>query len=320
VRLAAAWAAALAATGALAWLAARAGGPADEHAGPWRLALARFRRNRAAVAAACVLVALYVIAALAPWLAPHDPIAQPDILALKNQPPSLAHPFGTDFASRDVLSRVLLGSRVSLGVALLAVLVAITVGTAYGAVAGFRGGRADAVMMRAVDVALAIPRLLLLLAVFALWRGVSVPTLVLVLGLTGWFGVSRLVRAQVRAAAAEEWATAARALGVSERRLLWRHIVPNSLSPVIVAATLGVGNVIILESGLAFLGLGLPAPAPTWGGIIQDGRGDLSLWWMAVFPGAAIVLTVLAFNIAGDGVRDALDPRGEVGSGKREVA
>jgi ABC-type dipeptide/oligopeptide/nickel transport system permease subunit len=277
----------------------------------------RFRHDRAAVAAVRLLLALYVIAALAPWLTPYDPIAQPDIVTLNSQPPSLAHPFGTDPVSRDVLSRVVLGARVSLTIALAAVLIAVAVGTAYGAVAGYRGGRTDAVMMRVVDVALAVPRLLLLIAVFALWGAVSLLTLVLVLGLTGWFGVSRQVRAQVQAARGEEWVLAARALGVPGARILWRHILPNVLSPVIVAATLGVGNVIVLESGLAFLGLGLPAPAPTWGGIIEDGRNDLSLWWMAVFPGLAIVLTVLAFNLAGDGLRDALDPKGGGAGGAR---
>jgi peptide/nickel transport system permease protein len=257
-----------------------------------------------------LLVAFYIVAAVGPWVSPYDPIAQPDIVALKSQPPSLMHPFGTDPVSRDVLSRIVVGAHVSLTIALAAVLVAVVVGTLYGALAGYRGGRTDVVMMRVVDAALAIPRLLLLIAIFALWGGVSLFALVLILGLTGWFGVSRQVRAQVQAARAEEWVLAARAAGVPDARILWRHILPNVLSPVVVAATLGVGNVIVLESGLAFPGLGLPAPAPTWGGIIEEGRNDISLWWMAVFPGLAIVLTVIAFNLVGDGLREALDPRG----------
>jgi peptide/nickel transport system permease protein len=304
-----AWPVAVVAVAALWWVLARWRAAPAAHPSPWRLAVERFRRNRSALAAAWLLLTLYVIAALAPWLAPYDPNKQPDIVALKNLPPSAAYPFGTDPYSRDVLSRVLVGSRVSLGIALATVLLAVAIGTAYGAVAGYKGGRTDSAMMRAVDVLLSIPRLILLIAIFALWRGVSLATLVLVLALTGWLGVSRLVRAHVQGARAEEWAVAARALGATDGRVLWRHVVPDALSPVIVAATLGVGNVIVLESGLAFLGLGLPVPAPTWGGIIQDGRQDLSLWWMAVFPGAAIVLTALAYNIAGDGLREALDPR-----------
>ncbi len=295
--------------GGLSLLLTRWRAAPEPHAGPSRRALERFRRDRSAVAAVRFLLALYVFAALAPWLAPYNPIAQPDIIGLQHQPPSLMHPFGTDYASRDVLSRVLTGARASLSIALAVVLIAVTLGTIYGAVAGYRGGYSDAVMMRAVDVGLAIPLHLLLIAVFALWRGVSLPTLVLVLGLTGWLAVSRIVRAQVRSACADDWVVAARALGAADARVLWRHIIPNVLSPVIVAATLGIGNVIVLESGLAFLGIGLPAPAPTWGGIIQDGRSDLSLWWMAVFPGLAIVFTVLAFNVAGDGLRDAFHPR-----------
>jgi peptide/nickel transport system permease protein len=303
--------AAAAVGGALCVIATRWDAAPRPHPGPWRLGLERFRRDRAAMTALCFLIVIVVLTALAPLLAPYSPTAQPDSVALKNVPPSLLHPFGTDPYSRDVLSRVLYGARISLPVALLAMAIAVTVGTAYGAVAGFYGGHVDTVMMRAIDAALAVPRILILLAVFSLWGGVPLPALVAVLGLTGWFGVSRLVRAQVLAARQSEWAAAARALGAPSARILWRHVLPNVLSPVIVAATLGIGHVIVLEAGLSYLGFGVQQPTPSWGNIIRDAEGAVgSLWWISLFPGLAIVATVMAFNIVGDGLRDALDPRG----------
>jgi peptide/nickel transport system permease protein len=224
--------------------------------------------------------------------------------------PSTAHPFGTDQFSRDVLSRVLHGGRVSLGVALLSVVVALTVGTAYGAVAGWAGGRADGLMMRLVDGALAIPRILLLIVIFSLWRGAGVVTLVLVIGLTGWFGVARVVRGEVRALRTRDFVTAATALGAPGARVLVRHVLPNVASAIVVAATLAVGNVVVLEAGLSYLGIGVQPPQPSWGNIIFEGREVFrTLWWISAFPGLAIVGTVMALNAAGDGLRDALDPR-----------
>lgn len=262
------------------------------------------------MAALYIMIGLLIVAVLAPVLAPHAPYAQPDPVGLRAQAPSLAFPFGTDVASRDVLSRVLHGTRVSLPIALLAVLLSATVGTAYGAIAGYLGGRVDSVMMRLIDAALAIPRILLLIAVLALWGALSLPTLVLVIGMTGWFHVSRLVRAEVLAIREQDVVVAARALGASGVRVLWRHILPAALSPVIVAATLGVGNVIVLEAGLSFLGIGVQQPAASWGNMIADAAADLrTLWWLSLFPGLAILVTVMAFNVLGDGLRDALDPR-----------
>jgi peptide/nickel transport system permease protein len=279
-------------------------------AGPWRAALGRLADDRIAMIALAVIVALYVIAALAPWLAPYSPTAQPDIVGLKGQPPSLHHLFGTDQYSRDLFSRVLYGARISLTVAMFAVLLSATVGTAYGAIAGYYGGRLDGVMMRLIDAALAVPRILLLIAVLSLWGGLPLPYLILVIGLTGWFGVSRIVRAQVLAVKEWDLVLAARALGARDRHILWRHILPNVISPVIVAATLGLGNVIVLEAGLSYLGIGVQQPLASWGNIIQDGADQIStLWWISLFPGLAIVLTVIAFNLVGDGLRDALDPR-----------
>jgi peptide/nickel transport system permease protein len=281
-----------------------------EAPGPWRLALRRLRRNRAAMLALGVVVAFALLAILAPLVAPHSPNAQPDILALKNRPPSPSYPFGTDHVSRDVLSRVLYGARVSLSIALLAVLVAITVGTAYGALAGWLGGRVDMLLMRLNDAFLSVPRILLLIAVLALWDRLPLGLLVLLIGLTGWFGVSRIVRAQVLALRDGDFVVSARALGASGGRLVLRHVLPNVLSPVIVAATLGIGHVIVLEAGLSYLGIGVRPPQASWGSIIRDGAAQVATsWWISLFPGLAIVLTVMAFNALGDGLRDALDPR-----------
>ena len=257
-----------------------------------------------------VVIAFALLAILAPLVAPHSPNAQPDILALKNRPPSPSYPFGTDHVSRDVLSRVLYGARVSLAIALLAVLVAITVGTAYGALAGWLGGRVDMLLMRLNDAFLSVPRILLLIAVLALWDRLPLGLLILLIGLTGWFGVSRIVRAQVLALRDGDFVVSARALGASGGRLVLRHVLPNVLSPVIVAATLGIGHVIVLEAGLSYLGIGVRPPQASWGSIIRDGAAQVATsWWIALFPGLAIVLTVMAFNALGDGLRDALDPR-----------
>lgn len=283
---------------------------AREDSGPWRTAIARLLRDRGGIIALAFLLFLYLVALLAPWLAPFAPDLQQDIIGLRSQAPNGTHLFGTDVYSRDVLSRVIYGGRVSLSVACLAVLVSTTVGTAYGAIAGYLGGRVDAAMMRVIDALLSIPRILILLAIFALWGRVSLGAIVLILGLTGWFATSRLVRAQVLSLKAEEMVVAARALGARNRRILWRHILPGVTSTVVVAATLGIGNVIILEAGLSFLGVGVQQPRASWGNIIADGVSNVAgMWWMSLFPGLAIVLTVMAFNILGDALRDALDPR-----------
>jgi peptide/nickel transport system permease protein len=272
--------------------------------------LGRFGSDRAARWAAGVIVALCVAAVFAPLIAPYDPGAQIDIIGLKNAPPSAAHPFGTDWYGRDVLSRVLFGARISLSVAALSVLLSTTVGAAYGLIAGYVGGRVDAIMMHALDALLSIPRVLLLVAVLALWQPVPLVGLVLLLGLTGWYGVSRLVRAEVRNARNREYVVAARALGASNVRIVLRHMLPNVIGPIIVAATLGVANVIVLEAGLSFLGVGAREPYPSWGTIFfTGGSSPIDTWWVAVFPGLAIVVTVLAFNVLGDGLRDVLDPR-----------
>ena len=281
-------------------------------AGPWRAAMRRLRRNRVAMVALCVLAVFVAAAVLAPVVAPYPPNAQPDIVGLARVAPSWSHPFGTDVFSRDVLSRVIYGARISLGVATLAILLAMSAGTAWGAVAGYAGGATDAVMMRIIDALLAVPRILILLLVLGLWGNISLTMLVLVLGLTGWFGASRLVRERVRALSRQDFTLAARAMGARDGRVLWRHILPNALSPVIVAATLGIGNVIVLEAALSYLGIGVRPPHASWGNIIEDGADQIgSAWWIALFPGLAMLVTVIAFNLVGDALRDALDPRDE---------
>lgn len=221
---------------------------------------------------------------------------------------------GTDRYSRDLLARVLRGGRISLAIAGLAVLLSMTLGTAYGLVAGYSGGRLDAAMMRVLDGFLSIPRVLLVLLVLSLWQPVPFYGLVLLLGATGWFGVSRLVRAATLTTKRAGYIEAARALGTPDARILWRHVLPNVIAPVLVTATLAVGNVIALEAGLAYLGVGVREPTPSWGSIFLEGAGYFSgnrgiPWWTAFFPGLAIVVTVLAFNVLGDALRDVLDPR-----------
>lgn len=272
----------------------------------WR----RLWRQRGARLALVVLAAIALAALLAPVIAPYDPIVQSDIVALKSQPPSLAHPFGTDQYSRDVLSRMLYGARVSLAVAVLAVVLSGTLALAWGAIAGFVGGRLDTVMMRIIDGLISIPRVLLLLGILGVWREVTLPVLILLLGGTGWFGVSRLVRAEVMSVARRDHIAAARALGGSDWRILTRHVLPNALAPVLVAVALGIGGLIALEGGLSYLGVGVRPPHASWGNIIQDGSMDVTgLWWMSLFPGLAIAVTVLACNVVGEALRSAADPR-----------
>jgi peptide/nickel transport system permease protein len=274
------------------------------------IGLRQILRKRSSRIALVILGAIVLIGALAPIIAPYDPAAQPDIVALKSLPPSLAHPFGTDPYSRDVLSRVIYGARLSLTIGLLATLVSLTLGVFYGAVAGYAGGLVDGMMMRLLDALLAIPRLLLLLGILVAWPQLSVGALILFLGLTGWFGLSRIVRGQVLALKHAEFVTAAQALGATRGRILVRHLLPNLISPIIVAATLGVAHVIVLEAGLSYLGIGVPQPLASWGNIIQDGADQVAaLWWMSLFPGLFMVLTVMTLNVLGESLRDAYDRR-----------
>jgi peptide/nickel transport system permease protein len=284
--------------------------PARRRESAFAIALRQILRKRSSRIALVILAAIVLIGALAPMIAPYDPAAQPDIVALKSLPPSLSHPFGTDPYSRDVLSRVIYGARLSLTIGLLATLVSLTLGVFYGAVAGYAGGLADGIMMRLLDALLAIPRLLLLLGILVAWPQFSVGALILFLGLTGWFGLSRIVRGQVLALKHAEFVTAAQALGATRGRILVRHLLPNLISPIVVAATVGVAHVIVLEAGLSYLGIGVPQPLASWGNIIQDGADQVAaLWWMSLFPGLFMVLTVMTLNVLGESLRDAYDRR-----------
>ena len=268
--------------------------------GAWRDPRGRF--------GALVLLTVALAALAGPLILP-DPLAQPDVLSA-SRPPVAQHPFGTDQLSRDVLSRVVTGARISLSVALLAVTLSMTLGAAVGIVAGYWGGAVDATLMRLVDGALAIPRLFVLLLLLAVWERVPLLALIFLIGVTGWFATSRLVRGEVLRLREEGYVRAAEALGARRRRIIFRHLLPNALGPLLVAATLGVGDVILLEAGLSFLGLGIQPPTPSWGGMILDSREVMvSAPWTGIFPGLAIAITVLSANLFGDALRDAVDPR-----------
>jgi peptide/nickel transport system permease protein len=258
------------------------------------------------------LVALSVLAVLAvvgPLVLP-DPTSQGDLLTQSLLPPGTGHLLGTDQLSRDVLSRVVNGLRLSLVIGLTAAILAVAVGAAIGLLAGSRAGIVDVLLMRTVDALLAIPRLFILLLVLAVWDRVPLPALVLLLALTGWYGTSRLVRAETVRLRSEDFVRASEALGAGRLRIALRHLLPNVAAPILVAGTLGVGDVILLEAGLTYLGLGIRPPTPSLGGMVLDSRAVFAAApWTSIFPGLVIVLTVLSVNLVGDALRDALDPR-----------
>ena len=266
-----------------------------------------FVRNRLAVGGGIVVSFLVALAVLAPLLAPWDP-NKPDTRRILT-PPSPSHPLGTDQIGRDVLSRVLYGARVSLAVGFVSVGIATIIGILLGAAAGYHGGLADAVIMRVVDLMLVFPRFFLLLAVLAFLKP-SIWTIMVVIGLSGWMGVARLVRAEFLTLREREFVVWSESIGASAARVVFRHILPNALAPVLVAMTLGIPAAILTESGLSFLGLGVQPPYATWGNILTDGKDALEIaWWMTLYPGLAILITVLSYNLLGEGIRDALDPR-----------
>jgi oligopeptide transport system permease protein len=285
--------------------------PATESAttsGLWSDAWRRLRRNRAAVVAAVTLGVIALLAIVAPWIPGlADPAAQN--LKLGASPPSVAHWFGTDELGRDMLSRVLHGGRISLLVGLVGTLVSLLVGVTYGAISGYLGGRTDEFLMRVVDILYSLPYIFLVILLLVLFQR-SLVMLFVALGLVQWLTMARIVRGQVLSLKQQTFVEAARALGAADRSIVFRHIVPNTLGPVIVYTTLTVPAVILQEAFLSFLGLGVQPPAASWGTLVSNGAQVIALFpWLVLFPGAALSLTLLCFNFLGDGLRDALDPQ-----------
>ncbi len=277
----------------------------------WR----RFRKHKPAMISASILAIIVIGCVIVPLIFGYDPYNAP--VELRRQPPSAVHLFGTDELGRDLLMRIWVGGRVSLIIGVAAMLLSITIGTFVGAVAGFYGGKVDTLLMRFNDLMLSIPQLFLLLLVAQLLRTLNLPEIsggplpiIIIIGGLSWMGAARLVRGQFLSLRAKEFVDAARVAGAKNSRIMWRHILPNVASPIIVSATLRVGNAIITESTLSFLGFGIQPPLPTWGNMLKNAQSQMVLApWIAIFPGLFIFVTVIAINYLGDGLRDALDPR-----------
>jgi peptide/nickel transport system permease protein len=267
----------------------------------------RLKRNPMAMTGLALVLGLFAVALLAPWLAPYDP----SFINLRQvlMPPSPDHLLGTDTLGRDVLSRIIFGAQISLLVGFVAVGIATLIGLLIGVLAGYYGGWVDSALMRLVDLMLCFPAFFLILAVIAVLEP-SIWNIMAVIGLTSWMGVARLVRAEFLSLREREFVTAARALGAGDARLILRHMLPNALAPVMVSATLGVAGAILTESALSFLGLGVMPPTPSWGNILTAGKDNIEIaWWLSVFPGLAILITVMSYNLLGEGIREAIDPR-----------
>ena len=268
----------------------------------------RFRRHKVAVISLAFLVFMGLAALLTPYISPYEPYAMNLVEA--NKPPSLEHPLGTDKLGRDTLTRVFIGGRVSILVALAAVAISTSLGTVLGLMAGFRGGWVDTVIMRITDIFMAFP-LFVLLIVLVSMLGPSARNVVLILGFFSWMGVARLVRGQVLSVMNQPYIEAANSTGVRNGRMIARHVLPNSFVPIVVASTLGVANAMLSEAALSFLGLGIQPPTPSWGNMLSSAQSLQVLInepWVWIGPGLAIALTVLSINFMGDGLRDALDP------------
>lgn len=266
----------------------------------------QLRHNRMALVGAGIILVMFLMAAVASFSSA-DPAAID--IGQSLLPPSIAHPLGTDDLGREVLVRMLYGARISLLVGFVAVGISTIIGIILGSLAGYYGGWVDALVMRFVDIMLCFPTFFLILAVIA-FLDPSIWNIMIVIGLTSWMGIARLIRAEFLSLRQRDFVLAAQALGASDLRLIFRHILPNAMSPVLVSATLGVAGAILTESALSFLGIGVQPPTPSWGNMLIIGKQTLgSAWWLSVFPGLAILITVLGYNLLGEGVRDALDPR-----------
>ncbi|MET3574953.1 oligopeptide ABC transporter permease [Bhargavaea ullalensis] len=275
----------------------------------WKLMLRKYMKNKLAVIGAVLLFLIIGAAIFAPWLAPKDPSQQ--VLLDKLAPPGKDYPLGADNLGRDTLSRLLFGARISLLVGFASVAGSIFIGTVVGAVAGYYGGKLDAVLMRFVDAVISFPSLFLLITLVTIFEP-SIMTLIGIFAIFGWTGTARLVRGEFLSLRKSEFVLAARTLGIRNGRIIFSHILPNALGPIIVSATLGVGGVILGEAALSYLGLGIQPPTPSWGNMLQSAQNPqimLGAWWYPLFPGLMILTTVLAFNFVGDGLRDAFDPK-----------
>jgi peptide/nickel transport system permease protein len=285
--------------------------PAVQSPGQSRQAWRRFRRHRLAIVGGVVLGAIVMVCLIAPLVVPESAANRVDPTHFRAAP-SLAHPFGNDDVGRDILWRVIYGGRISLAIGALSIALAMTIGVVLGSVSGFYGSWPDSVIMRITDAMLSMPSLLLLIVMTKI-LGPSVPTIILVIGLLNWMQVTRIVRANFLSLKAHDFVLAARALGVSDRSIIFRHVLPNTLAPVVVAATLGVGYAIILEASASFLGLGVQPPTASWGSMLYRAQTLMEQApWVAIFPGLMILVTVMAINFIGDGLRDAIDPRANV--------
>ncbi len=265
------------------------------------------KRNPLALGGGIIVITLFTISTLAPVLSPYDPNAIDVKFIL--EPPSLQHLLGTDQLGRDLLSRMIWGSRISLKVGFVAVGISTFIGFLLGAIAGYYGKWADKLIMRLVDIMLCFPSFFLILAVIAVLEP-DINNIMAVIGLTSWMGVTRLVRAEFLSLKERDFVIAAKAQGIKDARIIFRHLLPNALAPVLVAATLGVAGAILTESALSFLGLGVQPPTPSWGNILTAGQSTIEIaWWLSLYPGLAILITVLGYNLLGEGIRDATDPR-----------
>ncbi|WP_353856587.1 oligopeptide ABC transporter permease [Bacillus sp. Bos-x628] len=274
-----------------------------------RLFWEKFFRNKLAVIGTCILLVIIFVAIFAPVIAPYTPEEQ-DLLK-KLMPPNSEHLMGTDKFGRDIYSRVLYGARVSLLVGFVSVLGAITIGTLVGAIAGYFKGWVDSILMRLVDVVLSIPDIFLLITLVTIFKP-GVDKLILIFALTGWTTTARLIRSEFLSLRTREFVLAARTIGTKNHVIIFSHILPNCIGPIIVSATLKIGTVILAESTLSYLGFGIQPPTPSWGNMLQDAQNFsimVQAWWYPLFPGLFILLTVLCFNFLGDGLRDALDPK-----------
>jgi peptide/nickel transport system permease protein len=267
----------------------------------------RLYKNKLAIFGLVVVGVLTVMVLLAPVVSPYDPTSiniEKSLLA-----PSRAHIFGTDYLGRDLFSRIIYGGRISLSIGFIAVGIALIIGIIVGSTAGYYGGITDSILMRIVDLMLCFPSFFLILAVVAMLEP-GIFNIMAVIGITSWMGVARLLRAEILSLKEREFILASRALGASDFRIIVRHLIPNAIAPVLVSAVLGVAGAVLLESSLSFLGLGVQPPTPSWGNILMDGKASLGVcWWPMFFPGVFILITVLGYNLLGEGLREHFDPK-----------